>query len=180
MNELLQWLMSVARGAKCWIVVQPWERAVRVRLGRRAVLLGSGLHPRIPYADEVTIVNTRLRVAQVPTQTVTTRDGQVLTIGGNIGFQIDEPLAALNALQSPENTVAAIAQREVAGYISSAQRGDLTGPLVEAAVLGALRSFGTNKGLRFDFVACTDFAVVRTFRLLQEQWRPGTQHRDSL
>lgn len=180
MTEVLQWLMGLVRGARCWVVVQPWERAVRVRLGKHPRLLEPGLHPRIPYADEVTVVNTRLRVAAVATQTVTTRDGKALTIGGNVGFRIAQPLEALNALQSPESTVAALAQREASTFISQREWADLAGPLVERAVLDALRAFAVGKGITFDFVSCVDFAVVRTYRLLQEEWRPGTAHREEL
>ena len=181
MNEVLQWLMGLVRGARCWVVVQPWERAVRVRLGKRTTLLEPGLHGRIPYADEVTVVNTRLRVAAVATQTITTKDGKALTTGGNVGFRIAQPLEALNALQSPESTVAAIAQRAVASFISSREWAALSCPQVEADVLAALRAFGMGKGITVEFVSCVDFAVVRTFRLLQlADWRPGTPHRDEL
>jgi hypothetical protein len=36
-----------------WVTVAPWERALRVRLGKRVTLLGPGVHLRIPVADRV-------------------------------------------------------------------------------------------------------------------------------
>lgn len=173
MGEFFKWLAELVKGAQCWIIVQPWERAVRVRAGRTTVLLEGGLHFRIPYVDGVSVVNTRLRVAPMPSQTVTTKDGRTVTVGGQIAFRVSDPLAAMRALQNPENTVAAYAQAAISRFLSTVSSADLNLAAIEADATKELLHFAA-KGLEIETVSVVDFAIVKTFRILQENWRPAT------
>lgn len=49
MQQFIAWLSGVLNSWKFWIVIAPWEVGVRIRLGRKAVALGPGLHLRIPW-----------------------------------------------------------------------------------------------------------------------------------
>lgn len=173
MSSLFDWLSSLFRGVRFWVVIQPWERAVHVRLGKRERVLGPGVHLRIPLADEVTVVNTRLRIAPVPCQTISTLDGKAVTVGAVVGFRVVDPLKAMRALQAPERACAAYVQALIARHLSSRQWAEIAVPGLEADALAGLDGFGGG-GLAYDFVRVVDFAAVRTFRLLQEQWRPST------
>lgn len=53
----------------------PWEAALRVRLGRRVVMLGPGFHLRIPFLDRTFVRSVRLRTISDSGQTVVTQDG---------------------------------------------------------------------------------------------------------
>lgn len=173
MSELFQWLANLLKGARFWAIVQPWEKAVRVRAGKHTAVWPAGLHLRIPYLDEVTIVNNRLRIAPVPCQTLSTRDGKAVTVAALIGFRITDPLSAMLALQAPEMSCAAFVQTAIAKHVVERTVAEINIGELERAVLAALVGFGGG-GLNFDFVSVVDYAVVKTFRLLQEQWRPQT------
>jgi regulator of protease activity HflC (stomatin/prohibitin superfamily) len=156
-----------------WVVIQPWERAVRVRAGKHTATLCPGFHLRIPYLDEVTSYNNRLRVAAVPSQTLSTLDGKAVTVAGLIGFKIVDPLAVLLNLQSPESSCAAYAQTAIAKYIVGRHSKDIRIEDMQEAVMASIVGFGGG-GLAYEFASIVDFAVVRTYRLLQESWRPQT------
>lgn len=174
MGEFFKWLAELIKGAKCWITVLPWELAVRVRAGKHTAQLGPGLHFRIPYLDDVRVVNTRLRVAPVPSHTLSTKDGKAVTVAGAVGFCINDPLAASTRFHYAESTCAVLAQKHMARYIVARTVAELNVPELEAEVVSVLTKECKGAGLAFEFMSVTDFAIVRTIRLMQESWRQHT------
>ncbi len=165
MTEFFTWIMNFFREFKLLVIVMPWERAARIRLGSRVIVWEPGWYLKLPFIDEVLPLNTRLRVADTGSQTLTTQDGHTLTVGLNIGFRISDPLAALLKMQYPENSCAAIASSVVASLVSFNSRTFLTVEMIEAHVLKSLKEETTYE---FDFVRVRDFAYARAFRLMTE------------
>lgn len=179
MNELFQWIVNVLKDARFWAIVLPWERAVRVRFGRWSKIWEPGIHLRVPFFDEVRTVNTRQRVAIVPSVTITSRDGRTITVAGTLGFCVVDPLGAMLRMQRPEDVLSAYCQAEFARQIKTSTRETLVVEKVEEGALQGVHDFA-GPAFRIDFIRITEFAAVRTYRLLQEQWRPSTGHGDTL
>jgi regulator of protease activity HflC (stomatin/prohibitin superfamily) len=173
MNELFQWIVGIIKDARFWQIVLPWERAVRVRFGRNPILWESGFHWRIPYFDEIRVANTRLRIACVPAQTITTLDGRTLTIDVSLAFRIRDPLVAMMRLQKPEDSCAGFAQIAVARFIKTRSYAEITLDELEAAVRAEMVELAGD-GLAFEYVRVVEFALMRTIRLIQDTWRPHT------
>lgn len=174
MTGLFEWLTKILQGVKLWVVVRPWERCVRVRMGKHAVVLGPGIHLRLPLVDEAMLFNNRLRIASFPNQTLTTIDGRTVSIAGNVGFRIDDPLRAMNALQQPEYSCAALVQTSAASYVTARAFADLDPCELQHVAKDDLSRVAD--GIAIEYVAITDFAPVsRTFRLLGDEWRPSTR-----
>jgi regulator of protease activity HflC (stomatin/prohibitin superfamily) len=173
MNELFQWIVGIIKDARFWQIVLPWERAVRVRFGRNPILWESGFHWRIPYFDEIRVANTRLRIACVPAQTITTRDGRTVTVDVSLAFRIRDPLVAMMRLQKPEDSVAGFAQIAVARFVKGRSYAEISLEDLEAAVM-AEAVLLAGDGLAFEYVRVVEFALIRTIRLIQDGWRPHT------
>jgi SPFH domain/Band 7 family protein len=174
-NQLLQWLSDLFHGARVWTIVQPWERGLRVRLGRWHRMWEPGFHWRIPFADHVRVINTRLRLAPVPCVTITTKDGKTVTAAGTVGFRIADPYRALLTVQHPEAAASAFAQAALAEYVAARRAEDLTVVELQELALDTLRKSDLEGPFEFTLVRVSDFAIVRTLRLLQEQWRPSSE-----
>ncbi len=177
-TSFFDWIRGIIAEFKFWAIVQPWECAVRTRCGRRAILWQSGLHWRLPIVDDVRIVNNRLRISSFPCITISTKDGKVLSIAGNVGFHIADPLRAMLRLQQPEMTCAALAQSAVAAFVTARNLPEIIVAELEESTRMAL--IGQADGIEFEFVRVVDFAAVKTFRLLQDQWRPSTDSQQHL
>lgn len=174
MNQLFEWIANLFRSARPWIIVLAWERGVRVRLGRHTHILEPGFHLLIPWLDTVRTVNNRFRIACFPCATISTLDGKVMTCAGNIAFRITDPMAALLALAAPDMILAAVAQSSIAEIVARSAFEGISVPEVEAQAQAKLVDFCAGKGIEVQFVRLVDFAAVRAIRLLQEQWRPGS------
>lgn len=157
-----------------WVIVAPWEQAVRVRLGKHVVLLEAGCHLRIPFADRIFRQSVRRRFTGVPTQTVTTKDGKTVTVGGGLAYSIVDVLRLYSTLHDAEDVIQTEANAAVARFVSAHDLTDCLPPSIEAHV-GAhmdLEQYGLEAG---DFCV-TDFAVARTYRVIQGQpkdWKHG-------
>jgi len=165
MTELITRILNFLGQFKLLVIILPWERAARVRLGSRVVVWEPGWHIKLPFIDEIVPVNTRLRVADTGSQTLTVADGRVLTIGMNIGFRIPDPLSALMKMQHPESSCSALAGSVVAAMVCVEQ--SLTPSAVEGHVLAALRR---ETPYEIEFVRVRDFAYARAIRLLHENY----------
>lgn len=155
-QQLLDWLGRAVGAWKPWVVVPPWERVVRVRLGRHAKVLGPGPHLRIPMVDQLTHVNTRLRVetsAPVTIQNGTPGKARVLTT--TVAFRITDPLRAIMAYTYPGPAVLALVQAHAARLVKA----DECRRLVSEQL--------AQNGIEVAALYYTDDVDARTYRLIQ-------------
>lgn len=159
MSTFFQWLIDILRDVKFWFVVNPWEKGVRVRLGKYATILDAGFHWKFPVLDEVFMVNTRLRLGPSSTQTISAKDGQVITIGIQLGFSITEPLMALSTYLHPENSLAVLVHNHVAEYIMDHTVEALDITELEAYVVNGLKDSDPNDGMTVEFIKVTNLII---------------------
>ncbi len=167
MNQIQQFFEYILNAIKIWIIVQPWQEGIRVRNGKKIKRLSKGIYFRIPYFDSIYIQENRLRVASMPMQTLTTKDLKTITINGAIGYQINNILTLYQTLYHPETTLINITMSEVAEYVFTKNLNEITPQEIEKSVLNKLSS--KDYGLNFEYYRITTFAVVRTFRFIQDQ-----------
>jgi regulator of protease activity HflC (stomatin/prohibitin superfamily) len=159
MPQFFEWISRIFGSWKFWIVVPPWDQGVRVRLGKNATRLGPGFHLRVPFVDDVTLVNTRLRIHSTPQ--VTLQNGSATTakvICALVGYRIDDPLLAMQRFEKPSIAVIGLAQAKIVAGMSDEEN------------LLSLRDEFAESGIAVEFVRYTDNVAVRTFRLLQTSW----------
>ena len=174
MSFFSEFFAQLGGAFKWWIVVAPWEQAVRVRGGKHASLLGPGIHFRIPGLDWISRESVRLRTIDLGLQTISTLDGKTVTTSGYIRYKVGNLLKVMNSFHHPEDTLVDEAMGAIADHITVRELADLTPRGVGAAATAALG--GTDGcGLTALEVKITDFASVRTYRLLQDdrRWNRG-------
>lgn len=166
------WLSQIfgfLKSFQFWFVVAPWESALRVRFGKQAKSLGPGPHWRVPFIDRVFVQPVRLRTISDTGQTVTTKDGDVLTLSLAIAYAVEDIAKLYNSVNNPECTLLTQMQGLVAEVISTTDRRDLSPALIERTVAQKLPS--TEWGLGQLRLMVTTFAFVRVYRLMQSEYR---------
>lgn len=180
----MSWLQQVFQGIaqlQPMLIVCPWQQAVRVRLGARARLLGPGLHLKLPLVDRVYVQNTRLRLVNLPVQTVTTKDRKTVTLSSIVGFSVSDALQLFQELQHPEDAISNHALAGVARAIATTTAEQLDAEYVgflENSVRDQLQDLAKSWGVVIKHVRITDLAFVRTYRLIQDtkwSWGSGLQ-----
>lgn len=162
-RELLDYILNVF---KFWIIVQPWELAIRVRFGKNQRLLKGGTHFRIPFLDSFYIQCVRLRVISLPMQTLTSKDLKTVTINGCAGYEITNMETLYNTMLFPEQTISNMIMSELADYIYSNNIESINPKEIENNVMKKLDL--TKHGVNVTYFKLINFAVVKTFRLIQD------------
>jgi regulator of protease activity HflC (stomatin/prohibitin superfamily) len=117
----LAWLIAdiaVANGVR---LAAQWERGVVFRLGKYHETRGPGLFLIIPIIDTVTLVDTRIRAMDIPSQQVITKDNVPVKINGVIYFRVEKVEDAIIKVQDYRYAISQYAQtalRDVIGQMS--------------------------------------------------------------
>ncbi len=163
-NEFLLALRQFFRSFRCWMVVSPWEQALRVRLGKRVTLLRPGFHWKLPILDVIYLQSVRLRLSSISKQTVSTCSGQVVTIAGSLGYRIEDIQLLYNSIHHAEDTITALTRSLIADYVSGHSLAACQPDKIQEAVNASIDF--SRFGLADVKVYITEFAVVRTYRLI--------------
>lgn len=177
MNYLGQLFEFIQKLVIWWVTIMPWERGVHVRIGKNVKVLEAGLHLRIPFLDRVYVQTTRMRVVQSTIQTLTTRDGKTVTVLMSLGYTIEDIYKLYNTLYHTEQTLCNMMQGIIADEIYARDLIDCIPSRLEELVSGKMK--GEDYGLDFKYLKITGFAVVKTYRLIQDgHWLPDNLQTD--
>lgn len=157
-----------------WIVVSPWEQALRVRLGKHVLVLHAGVHFKIPFIDKLYLRNIRMRWTRLLEQDLSTTDGRVITLQGLLGYSIVDISKLFNTLHHAEATIQGEAMRHISSFIHSHPLEECNPASLESFLSKALdlEQFGLGD-IR---LSITDFTVVKTYRFLtgSDRYLPGS------
>lgn len=167
--NLLSQIFGLFKAFQLWIVIAPWEAALRVRLGRDAVILSPGPHWRIPFLDRIFVQSVRLRTISDSGQTMATKDGKVLTIAVAVSYAIDDIRKLYLTVSNPESTMLLQMQGMIATVVANTDSAALSPLILEELVTRRMPS--TEWGLSQVRLMVTTFAYVKVYRLLNYEYR---------
>lgn len=110
-------MILVPSGVK---IVQPYEQAIYMRLGRFVRVLGSGFHFVTPMVNRVVRIDLRTQVLDVPRQEVITKDNSPTNIDAIIYIKVIDPKKAYFEVQNYRVATVYLAQttlRSRIGYM---------------------------------------------------------------
>jgi regulator of protease activity HflC (stomatin/prohibitin superfamily) len=159
LSKFLQW----------YVMVAPWEKGIRIRLGKNQKLLDPGIHFRVPFIDTIYIQPIRVRVAHLSAQTATTRDGQAVTFAVAVGYSINDIMKLYNSVNEPERTICNMVQGEATHYVAVNELKDCTPAILSEAVAALLKQ-KADYGLNYEYIRIVSYAVVRTYRIINDNY----------
>lgn len=166
----MEWLKELidrfAEAFRWFYIVQPWEQALRVRLGKWTVKHNGGLHFKIPYIDYIFKQNCRLRISDIPNQSVTTLDHKTITLAGALRYRVADVEPLYNKIHMGEDTISTYVQCVLTEKIAWSDFDDCEPKVLIKHVNEKIVDQLTEWGLADIEFLLTDFAVVRTYRLI--------------
>jgi len=173
MDWLTSFINRFTEAFRWFYILQPWEQALRVRMGRKVVKHEGGVHVKVPYIDYIFKQNTRLRLTPVPAQTVTTLDDKTITLSGALAYRVRDVTPLYMKLHMAEGTIARRTQGIISRYIAWHEFKDCSPAMVMRHVDDTLdiAKYGLTE---IEFIL-KDFAVVRTYRLITGEIAEDTE-----
>ena len=165
----MQWIstmfQTMARPLKWWVVVASWEQGLRVRLGKRTARLDPGIHFRFPFLDRIYVQSTRLRVTQAQSQSISTKNGDTITFGLAVKYQIEDIVVMYQAAACVDQVLLYEAVSRAAHLIAAVETHDgVTAAKLEQKVGKDMPS--TKYGLCDVEVSVLNFCRARCYRLI--------------
>lgn len=162
MNFIKDTLEYVRQLLTWWVEIMPWEEGIRVTLGKHQKKLTAGLWVRLPIIHVVYSQPIRFRMLETLLQTVASKGGDVLSLKMAIGFKVNDIMRLFNSAHDPHAVLSNTALGIASNAISSSEQ--VTQKEIETAILEGLK--GLDIGVEVSVVYITNFAKVRTFRLI--------------
>jgi regulator of protease activity HflC (stomatin/prohibitin superfamily) len=167
METLAALLRQLGQLFTWWVTVAPWERGLRVRAGRHVKRLAPGLHLKLPFLDATYVQSVRLRIAHQPMQTVMTQDRKALMVAAAVGYAVADVALLYQTLHHAQDTISNLAMMAIAEAAAAFRAEELTPDALSRAATARLKF--DKHGLEEVTVRVTDFALVRTYRLVTDQ-----------
>ena len=164
MNAINQILSYIGKLFTWIYVIQPWEQALRVRAGKKVKRISAGIHFRIPFIDAVYMQSIRKRACGTGAQTVTTKDGKTITFSGSIRYRIENIENMYMNVYNVSDTVQQEVQGAIVKYVINKRLEDCNAYMLQKHIEDTL-DLSQYGFADVDFFL-TDFAVVKTFRLI--------------
>lgn len=168
MDALWSLLRALLDSLRVFGTVDPWELGLCVRLGRSVTTRSPGFYWFWPLVDHFYKQNARLRTLNLPVQTLTTHDGRTLTLSAAVSYAIADLLKLFDKLklEEVEDTLGNLVMSEIGAWVQAHDAFDVTPAALSHAVSRAMRF--RSLGLSDASVMLTDFAFVRTYRLITD------------
>lgn len=175
MESALAWIGHLAewlgRFFPRLMLLNTTEGAVKFVRGSRPVLLGPGLHFYWPLLTEVKAWVVARQSVNLTTQTVTTKDGKVIAVGGLLIFRIEDAMPLIAHTWNADQTIRDIAAGVVHSVCSQAEWGELqmakNDGTLNKALKKEMRRQLSRFGVRIIAATLTDFAPCRVYKLIQ-------------
>lgn len=167
LQQLGEWLSRL----RFWFTVRPWESGIDVRCGRWIYDLQPGVHLCIPFFDEVFVQNMRLRVLNLPVQTVTNRSGDTVTLSAIVRWRIANVRLIYEQLHNPEDWIYNAVLSAIATTVHEMTTAVDVASIGQAAT-AALKD-AHQVGIEIQGISITDIARVKTFRLITGEGNAG-------
>lgn len=166
MNYIKETLEYLSKLLVWWVIVQPWEQGIRVRGGKKSLVMNGGTYFRIPFIDSVYVQETRSRIVEMSPHTISTKDKKILTVVTSVSYSIYDIDKLYNSIARPELTIGNRVLSEVANYIVNNNLIDCTPLKIQNHVDEELSHL--DYGLKFESCRITGFAEMRAYRIIQD------------
>lgn len=154
-------------------IIMSYQFGVRWTFGKKPTRLDAGFHWCLPLRHSVDIVNQTEEVLNLPTQSVTTKDGKIVCFSCNVGVRVVDPVAYYCEVQDFNLSVNALAMTHLAARVRELDYAEAAHDLrsLEKSLRNTLETRLKKWGAEITSVGFTDFVLARQFRLFQDTGR---------
>lgn len=169
LDKLIDFFITTLKIFQFWVVIYPYERGVRLRLGKFNKVLNTGFHFCLPFAiDRVLTIDIVTRTLRLGAQSLVTSDRRQLVLNTVVTCEIENPRKAILDVSSIEHVIDDCCSGLVAAFVADHDLDSIV-KCCAAPDLELMKQCQENAerfGVRILRVQFTDVSTARTLRLL--------------
>jgi len=161
--HILELFKAMGVSAAFWVVIDPWQAGVILRLGKFSRKLDIGFHLKIPFIESAIIQNTATTTTSLSAQSIVAPDGVVYTVEGVVKWSVSDVKPFACDIWDSENVIIDSAKSAMAEVISKHGAKDIGNQVATKARI-SLRKYG----ISVDTVTITTLAPIKCIRLITD------------
>jgi regulator of protease activity HflC (stomatin/prohibitin superfamily) len=166
-DRLIDFLLESLKMFQFWVVLDPYERGVLLRLGRFTRVLDPGLHFLWPmFVDRVIAENVVPRTHRITGLATTTNDGKAVGFDAVITYRISDVLKAVLEAERVEDAIADSCAGIICTHLSGLSWDAIVHQGAPESLTAACRKRGWKWGVEIQSVQLVGTALVRSIRLM--------------
>lgn len=151
-------------------IIAPHERGIRITFGNRVRVLEPGWYLWWPIIQEIIFAEIVPQVVDLRTQSVKTKDGKNVIVGGGIQYRIINIKNAILNVQDFDKALETLALGIILEFVAKRTLEDCEDiETLKAEILDGVKNAAGSWGLKIQRIFVTDFGDARNFRLLKER-----------
>ncbi len=150
-----------------FFVVDQWEEAVVLRLGRHHRSVKPGFHWKWPWFEQV--FEQRITTSTVPSasQSLTTKDGKNIVVSGIIKYRVTDVKIFLTETEEPIDAVGDLTQGIIKNVIMAKTWEECLSTGLDNEITKKVRVEAKRWGIEVEQVTLGSLAILRSFRLIR-------------
>ena len=166
-ERLLELIFQLWDFIKPAVVVKQYEGGVVLRLGLWRRTLAPGFHWKWPLFEYVLEATTCVTTVRLPAQSLTTKDGKGVVAAAIVKYEIKDVKPYLLDIFDQNDVLVDVTMGAIRRAVSAADYAALMTEPPEKAVLEEVRGEVNKYGFKVHRLTFTDFALVKSIRLIQ-------------
>lgn len=172
-GSLIQWIRDGWSKIRPFFVVDVFETAAVLRLGKYHRTAGPGFHWKIPFADDPLEITTVEQTWRSPTQPLTTKDDIAVSIATVVRYSISDVEPYITSIFDQGDVLADRTMGLVRRHVARATYAELVAEEEpEAKIATALRRAVHKYGFKIEEVTFTSFTRAKPLMLITQQASP--------
>lgn len=166
-GTIAAWLANNLAGFLPVKTVRSYQQGVKFSMGRDVALLGPGIHWYWPFFQAVEALDCAEETIDLPTQTVTTRDGHPVTFSANVVYRTVNARQRYVRLMDFDRSIGNVARNHLARRVRRLTWDELVArqSWLERSLAKTLTTRAKRYGVEILEVGITDFTRAKPFRL---------------
>lgn len=171
-DKLLDFLVSIWDRLLPFAIVKEYQQAGWFRFGRLQKILGKGIHPKIPFVDEIDCYHILTTAMTLEAQSLTTKDDVPIVVKGIIKYRISDLSKQFTDVYDPVDAIADVSMGIIRSIVSKKTWQECKDDNTENEITKKVRVEARKWGLEVESVTLSDLSKMRSFRLLMHNNKP--------
>lgn len=152
------------------VIIRDYEEAVLLRFGIFKAVLKPGIHPKIPFFDEVIDQHVVVTTLSLDAQSLYTRDKQNIVVKAVIKYKISDVKTFLLEVYDAQDALSDMSQSIIKNVIMSMTMEECTDMELDNTLTKKVRVEARKWGVEVQQVTLTDLAPIRSYRLINDNF----------
>lgn len=168
LEAVLNWIFEKIHDVLPFFVVQEYEEAALLRLGKFKQIYKKGIRFKIPLADSILKQNITTTTLSLPAQSVVTNDDKSLVVKGIVKYKVVDTQTFLMEVYDAVDAISDVSQGIIKEVLTSKSWEECRDVEIDNTITKKVRAEIKKFGVYIDKVTLTDIAPIKSLRLFNE------------